>query len=160
VWNPTLWVNRSITAIVQFLLTTLLLRQAILGRPGTFMSFSFVCRATFARRVVFGLKMSLLRHATIARQDIFLQAKANFIRDPQSPRVSSFVSPRRPAACFLPLYRLFSPLTGFTTASSLRTCCWATPGFVSTEVCFLSSCQAFSISHHFFMSDVGLFLHG
>jgi hypothetical protein len=33
--------------------------------------------------------MFLLRHATVAWQETFLQAAANFIRDPQSPRVSS-----------------------------------------------------------------------
>jgi hypothetical protein len=43
---------------------------------------------------------------------------AKFIRDPQFPRVSSFDSPRRPAACFLPLFRFFRPSVGFTTASS------------------------------------------
>jgi hypothetical protein len=62
------------------------------------------------------LKMFLLRHATVAWRDTFLQAAANFFRDPQSPRVSSFGSPRHPAACFQPLCRLFRPLTGFTTA--------------------------------------------
>jgi hypothetical protein len=67
------------------------------------------------------LKMFLLRHATVAGRDSFLQAAASFFRDPQSPRVSSFGSPRRPAACFRPLCRFFRRSTGFATASSLGT---------------------------------------
>jgi hypothetical protein len=51
--------------------------------------------------------MILLRHATVARWGTFLQAVANFIRGPQSPRVSFFGSPRRPAACLLPLCCFF-----------------------------------------------------
>jgi hypothetical protein len=42
-------------------------------------------------------------------------------RDPQPPRVSSFGSPRRPAARCRPLCRFFRPPTGFTTASSVGT---------------------------------------
>jgi hypothetical protein len=60
------------------------------------------------------LMMFLLRHATLAWQDIFLQAAANFLLDPQSPWVSSFGSPRHPAASFQPLCSFLSPLTGFT----------------------------------------------
>jgi hypothetical protein len=67
------------------------------------------------------LKMFLLRHATVARRDAFQQEAASFFRDPQSPQVSSFGSPRRPAVCFRPPFRLFRPLTRFTTASSLAT---------------------------------------
>jgi hypothetical protein len=58
----------------------------------------------------------LLRHATLSSRDTFLQAAANFLRDQQSPRVSSFGSPRRPAASFRPPCRFFCPLTGFPTA--------------------------------------------
>jgi hypothetical protein len=46
-----------------------------------------------------------LSHATVARRDAFLQAAASFFRDPRSPRLSSFGSTRRPAACFRPLCR-------------------------------------------------------
>jgi hypothetical protein len=77
--------------------------------------------------VLIFLMRFLFRHATVAQLDTFLQAAANFLRDPQSPRVSSFGSPRRPAADLLPLCRFFRPLTGFTTASSLKvTWCSAT----------------------------------
>jgi hypothetical protein len=64
------------------------------------------------------LKMFFLRHATVARRETFLRAATNFFWDPQSPRVSSFGSPRRPAANFRPLCRFFRPSTGFTMASS------------------------------------------
>jgi hypothetical protein len=67
------------------------------------------------------LKTFLLRHATVARRGPFLQAAASFFRDPQSPRVSSFGSPRRPATCFRQLCRLFRPLTRITATSSLGT---------------------------------------
>jgi hypothetical protein len=39
------------------------------------------------------LTMFLLLHATLARQDTFLQAAANFLWDPQISQVSSFGSP-------------------------------------------------------------------
>jgi hypothetical protein len=65
------------------------------------------------------LKTFLFRHATVARRYAFLQAAASFFRDPPSPRISSFGSPCRPAACFRHLCRLFLPLTGYTSASSL-----------------------------------------
>jgi hypothetical protein len=85
--------------------------------PGRKFSLS---RANPARRVIFlpaanssrgpqfpwvriFLKTFFLRHATLARRDTFLQAAVNFLRDLQYPRVSSFGSPRRPAACFQPL---------------------------------------------------------
>jgi hypothetical protein len=55
------------------------------------------------------LKTFLLRRATVARQDTFLQVAANFLRDPQSPRVSSIGSPRHPAVSFWPLCRFLSP---------------------------------------------------
>jgi hypothetical protein len=38
------------------------------------------------------LKTFLLRRSTAARRNTFLQAAANFHRDPQSPLISSFVS--------------------------------------------------------------------
>jgi hypothetical protein len=36
-----------------------------------------------------------LRRATLGLRDTLLKAAANFLRDPQSPRVSYFRSPRR-----------------------------------------------------------------
>jgi hypothetical protein len=129
-----------------------LLRRATVARRDIFLSLG-VFRAIFARwliplrataslfwgpqfsRVEDILKMILLHHATVARRDTFLQAEANFIRDPQIPRVSSFGSSRRPAACFLQLCLVFRPLTGFITASMLGTpSCFATSGFLSTKV--------------------------
>jgi hypothetical protein len=101
-----------------------------------------ICSPQFPS-VRISLKMFLLRHATVARRDTFLQAAANFIRDPQIPRVSFLDSPRRPAACFLPLCRFSRPLTGFTTASSLGTSrCFAASGFLSAEVGSSSSGRA------------------
>jgi hypothetical protein len=87
------------------------------------------------------LKASLLRRrATVARRDTFLQAAANFLRYPQIPRDSSFCSSHRSAAFFLPLCHFFRPLTSFTTASSTENSrCWATSGFLSTEVGYFSS---------------------
>jgi hypothetical protein len=67
------------------------------------------------------LKMFLLRLATAARRDTFLQAAANFLREPQTPRVSSFGSPRRPAARCWPLCRFFIVPEDITTASSVGT---------------------------------------
>jgi hypothetical protein len=126
------------------------LGRATVARWGIFLS-ACIFRATSARWLVLlraaasllwhpswvrsFLKASLLRRASVARRDTFLQAVANFIRDPQIPRVSFFGSPRRPAACLLLLCRFFRPLTGFTTRSSMGTShCWATSGFMSTEV--------------------------
>jgi hypothetical protein len=57
-----------------------------------------------------------LRRATAERRDTFLQVAVNFLRDPQSPRVSSFGFSRRPAGKFRALCRFFRPLTGFITA--------------------------------------------
>jgi hypothetical protein len=67
------------------------------------------------------LTIFLLRHATLVWQDTYLQVAVNFLPDPQSPWVSSFGSPSRPAASFRTLCRFFRPLTGFITASSLGT---------------------------------------
>jgi hypothetical protein len=44
------------------------------------------------------LKTFLLRCSTVAWRDTFLHEAANFLQDPQFPRVSSFGSPRRPTA--------------------------------------------------------------
>jgi hypothetical protein len=135
-----------------------LMRCATVTRQGIFLS-ACIFRAISARWLVplwaaasllwhlswvhLFLKASLLRRATVARRDTFLQAAANFLWDPQIPLVSSFGSSHRSAACFLPLCLLFRPLTGFTTASSTGTsCCWATSGFVSTEVGSFSSRRA------------------
>jgi hypothetical protein len=126
-------------APVQFLLATLLLRQVILGRPGTFLSFSFKCRASFARRVGFSLKMSLMRRATVARRGIFRSAcvfcaafarllipllvAANFFWGAPFSRVESFCLWRwRSAASRWSLRRFFfgSP-TGITSAFSAGT---------------------------------------
>jgi hypothetical protein len=105
----------------------------VLGAMSSFLCLCSLCslpRATFAQRVVLVpaaanslhgpqfswvpifLKMFLFRNATVAQQAIFLQAAANFFQYPQSLRVSSFGSPRRPAAGFLALCRFFRPLTG------------------------------------------------
>jgi hypothetical protein len=64
------------------------------------------------------LKTFPLRHAILAQRDTFLQAAANFLQDPQIPRVSPFDFPCRPAASFRPLCCFFRPLTGFTMAPS------------------------------------------
>jgi hypothetical protein len=111
---------------------------------GAMSSFPCLCnpcslpRANFAQRVVLisaaanslrgpqfpwvpiFLKRFLLRHATVAQLDTFLQVAANFSPDPQSLWVSSFGSPHHLAASFLPLCGFFHPLTNFTTASSLE----------------------------------------
>jgi hypothetical protein len=71
--------------------------------------------------VQFFLTMIPLYHATLAWWDTFLQAAAIFLRDQQSPRVSSFGFPRRPAARFQPLCYFLSPARGFTMARSLGT---------------------------------------
>jgi hypothetical protein len=52
-------------------------------------------------------KTFILRRATAALRDTFLQLASNVLRDPQSPRVSSFGSPRLPAARYRPLCRFF-----------------------------------------------------
>jgi hypothetical protein len=67
------------------------------------------------------LKKFPSRRATAARRDTFLQTAANFLRDPQSPRVSSFGSPRRRAARCRPLCHFFSVPEDFTAASSVGT---------------------------------------
>jgi hypothetical protein len=45
-------------------------------------------------------KSFLFRHTTAAWRDTFLQAAANFLRDPQFPRIRSFGSLHRPAVDF------------------------------------------------------------
>jgi hypothetical protein len=65
------------------------------------------------------LKTFSLRHATVARRNIFLQVTANFLRDPQSPQVSSSGSPRRPAARCRPQCRFFIFPEDFTVAPSI-----------------------------------------
>jgi hypothetical protein len=67
----------------------------------------FLPRSTISLGLKF-LKIFPLRRTTAARRDTFLPAEANFLRDPQSPRVSSFGSPRGPAAKFRPLCRFAS----------------------------------------------------
>jgi hypothetical protein len=64
------------------------------------------------------LKTFLLCHATAAQQDAFLQAAANFLQDPQSPRVSSCGSLHHPMARCRPMCRLFIVPEDFTAASS------------------------------------------
>jgi hypothetical protein len=140
-------------AAMRFLLPTLFLRQAILGRLGIFLPVSFVCRATFTRRVMFGLQMSLMRRATVARRIIFrcigefratfarrldaLRATVSLFWGPQFSRVKSFgFWRRRSAASFRSLCRFFfgSP-TGITSASSTGASrCFAASGFLSAEV--------------------------
>jgi hypothetical protein len=60
----------------------------------------------------------LFRHATLAWRNTFLQAAANFLRDPRFPPVSSFGSPRRPAVDFRTLRRFLGSPTGITATSS------------------------------------------
>jgi hypothetical protein len=74
-----------------------------------------------------------LRHATPARRDTFLQAAANFLQDLQIPRVSSFGSPRRPAARCRPRCCFFIVAEDFTAASSVRTSRWSTSDSMSSE---------------------------
>jgi hypothetical protein len=100
-----------------FCLLRLCPAQRVIFIPAAVTSFrspQFLCVQNF-------LKMFLLRHATVARRDTFLQAAANFSRDLQIPRFSPFGSSRRPAACFRHLRCFLSPSTGITVASSLGT---------------------------------------
>jgi hypothetical protein len=64
------------------------------------------------------LKMFLLRHATVARRDTFLQAATN-LRDSQSPQVSFAGLTRRPAAIRRPLGRFFVTLEDFLATISV-----------------------------------------
>jgi hypothetical protein len=66
-------------------------------------------------------KSFLFRHTTAAWWDTFLQAAANFLWDPQFPRVSSFGCPRHPAVDFRTLRRLLGFATSITATSSLGT---------------------------------------
>jgi hypothetical protein len=63
--------------------------------------------------------MFLLRHATFAWRDIFLQAAADFLLDPLFPWVLSFRFWRRSAARFQTLCRFLDSPTGITAASPL-----------------------------------------
>jgi hypothetical protein len=92
------------------------------------------------------LKMFLLRHATVAWWDTFLQAAANFHYNPQSPRVSSFGSPRRPATCFRPLCCFFHPLFGFTVASSSGATGCSTSDSIFSKAGYLHSRHASVVS--------------
>jgi hypothetical protein len=67
------------------------------------------------------LKMFLLRHATAAQRNIFLQAATNLLRDSQSFRGSFVGFTRRPAAIRQPLGRFFVISEDFTATSSVGT---------------------------------------
>jgi hypothetical protein len=63
--------------------------------------------------------MFLLRHATFARWDTFLQAAADFFLDPRFRRVLSFIFWRRSAARLQPLRHFLGSPTGIIAASPL-----------------------------------------
>jgi hypothetical protein len=67
------------------------------------------------------LMILFLHHATLAQRDTFLQAAANFLWDPQIPRVSTFGSSRRPAARCRHLCSFFIVPENFTAAPSVGT---------------------------------------
>jgi hypothetical protein len=85
------------------------------------------------------LKTFLLHCVPAARRDIFLQTAANFLWDPQSPRVSSFGSPRRPTARCWPLCRFFIVPKDLTVASSVGTSQCSTSDFTSSGFSYLLS---------------------
>jgi hypothetical protein len=78
-------------------------------------------------------KMFPSRHATAARRDTFLQAANNFLRNPHSPRASSFFSPRRSAAKCRPLFCFFVVPQDFTAAFSVGTSSCSTSDSMSSE---------------------------
>jgi hypothetical protein len=75
-------------------------------------------RPHFSRIRIF-LKRFLLRHATFALRDTFLQAAADFFLDSRFLRVLSFLFWRRSAARFQILRRFLGFPTGITAASPL-----------------------------------------
>jgi hypothetical protein len=87
-------------SLVEYSLTKFPSLRATLAQRVMFLPAANSCRGPQFAWVLDFLKMFLLHHATVARRDTCLQAAANFFRDPQSPRVSSFGSPRCPAACY------------------------------------------------------------
>jgi hypothetical protein len=106
-------------SLVEYSLTKFTSRRATPGWRVMFLPAANSCHGQQFFWVRVFLKTFILRHATFARRDTFLQEAASLLRDPQIPRVSFFGSPRRPAACFRPLCRFFRSSTGFTMASSL-----------------------------------------
>jgi hypothetical protein len=113
-------VPRFVWFLVQSFLTSFSLRHDTVGRQVVFLPATVsLFRGPHFPWVPILLKRFIFCHATLPQLDTFLQAEANFLPAPQSPRVISFGPSRRPAAGFLPLCRFFRPLTGFTTASSL-----------------------------------------
>jgi hypothetical protein len=129
-------------SLVEYSLTKFPSRRATPARRIMFMPAANSCRGPQFAWVLDFLKMFLLRHATVARRDTFLQAAASFSRDPQSPQVSSFGSLRRPAACFRSLCRFSRPLTGFTMVYSLGTSRCSDSDSMSTGVRFSHSRRA------------------
>jgi hypothetical protein len=92
--------------LIQFFLTTFSLRHATVARLVIFLPATIhLFHGSQLSWIRFFLMRFLLRHATFARQETFLQAAANFFPDLQLLRVSSFGTPRRPAARFRSLRR-------------------------------------------------------
>jgi hypothetical protein len=123
-------------------------------------------RATFARRVMFGARVSLVHRATVARRDIFLPLLLSFCRATVARRLVSlratasfswgppfilFVSfgswLRRSAASFRSLrHFFFGSSTGITVAFSAGTSPCAASGFLSSEVGFPSFIRSSVVS--------------
>jgi hypothetical protein len=81
-------------SLVEYLLTKFPSRRATPARRVMFLPAANSCRGPQFAWVQNFLKMVLLRHATVARRDTFLQAAASFIRDPQSvttPNTSQYI---------------------------------------------------------------------
>jgi hypothetical protein len=69
-------------SLVEYSLTKFPSRRATPARRVIFLPAANSCRGPQFRWAKDFLKMFLLRHATVARRDTFLQAAANFLRDP------------------------------------------------------------------------------
>ena len=127
---------------------------------------------------MFGLQMSLLRRATVARRYTFrsaffcratsarrlvpLWAMASCFRHQSLPWVRCFGVPRHSVAKFRCLCRFFFFFFGSPTGITVASCTgassfWATSGFMSTEVGFFSSeCASISWQAIIFTAISGL----
>jgi hypothetical protein len=119
---------RSTESLVGSFRAKVHLRRASLARrvtiipaaPNSCRGPNFVCCGPQIPWVRISLKMFLLRHATVAQRDTFLQAATDFSRDLPSPRVIFVGFIHRPAAIRWPLGRFFV-LEDFLATSSAGT---------------------------------------
>jgi hypothetical protein len=107
--------------LIQFFLTTFLLRHATVARLVVFLPMTVhLFHGSQLSWIRIFLMRFLLCHTTFAQQETFLQAAADFLPYPRFIWVLSFLFWRCSAARLQTLCRFLSSPTGITAASPLR----------------------------------------